>query len=107
MNTATPYEAATALELEARRQNISYGRLVANTDPWRQDEIIDAYMEKKSGRPRRRGRPPGQTCAGCALWRPDPQSRAGGVCPAPLKDSALPKYKSRKDRACTQFAAKE
>lgn len=61
MKNYTPYEAATALELEARRQKLSYGRLVANTDPWRQDEIIAAYMKRK--RAHRRGRSNGQTCA--------------------------------------------
>ena len=106
MKNYTPYEAATALELEARRQKLSYGRLVANTDPWRQDEIIAAYMKRKRVR-RRGGRSKGRACADCARWQPDPQSRAGGSCPFPLKGSDLPKYKSRKDRTCTKFTAKE
>ena len=105
MKNCTPYEAAAALELEARRRKLSYGRLVANTEPWQQDEIIEAYMKRK--RARRRGRSKGHTCADCALWQPDPHSRAGGSCPFPLKGSDLPKYKSRKDRACTKFTAKE
>ena len=71
--TTTPYEAATALELEARRRN----------------------MKRKQAR--RRGHSKGQTCADCARWQPDPQSRAGGNCPFPLKGSDLPKYKSRKE----------
>lgn len=53
--TATPCEAATALALEARRRNLSYGQLVAATDWWEQNEIIAAYMKEKRARGRVRG----------------------------------------------------
>ena len=45
--TATAYEAATALVLEARRRGQSYGQLVSSTDWQEQDEIIAAYMARK------------------------------------------------------------
>lgn len=54
------YIAATALALEARRQTLSYGRLVANTDWWEQEEIVIAYMKKKRARSRCRGRAAGK-----------------------------------------------
>jgi len=44
---ATTLEAVTALELEARRQGISYGRLVANTDGYEQEQIVRAYCMRK------------------------------------------------------------
>lgn len=44
---ATNVEAVTALELEARRRGISYGRLAANTDKWEQEQIIRAYCAGK------------------------------------------------------------
>lgn len=47
---ATPSEELTALALEARRQGVSYGRLVANTDLWELKKIIRAYCAKKKRR---------------------------------------------------------
>lgn len=58
---ATPYEAATALVLEARRRDLSYGQLVAAADWWEQDKIIAAYMKEKRARGRARG--PGKNAA--------------------------------------------
>lgn len=52
---ATPTEELSALALEARRRGISYGRLVANTTPYEQQEIIQDYCEEKAkSRTRRR-----------------------------------------------------
>ena len=51
---ATPSEELTALALEARRQGVSYGRLVANTDRWDLKEIIRAYCAEKKRRGKRR-----------------------------------------------------
>jgi hypothetical protein len=49
---ATTEESATALELEARRRKISYGRLVGNTTEQERTEIIRQYCVRK----RRRGK---------------------------------------------------
>lgn len=51
---ATPSEELTALVLEARRQGVSYGRLVANTDLWDLKKIIRAYCAEKKRRGKRR-----------------------------------------------------
>ena len=52
---ATPTEELSALALEARRRGISYGRLVANTTPYEQQEIIRDYCEEKARNRRRKG----------------------------------------------------
>jgi hypothetical protein len=51
---ATPTEELSALALEARRRGISYGRLVANTTPYEQQEIIRDYCEEKARNRRRK-----------------------------------------------------
>ena len=44
---ATPSEELTALLLEARRQGLSYGQLVANTNRWDLREVIWACCAEK------------------------------------------------------------
>lgn len=102
--TVSEYTAATALTLEARRQGKSYGQLVADTDRWKQQEIILNYCDQKRGVSRRE-RPEGMTCGDCALWRWDVNSKrgAGGWCPIPKHGAAGQKYANRKKRACMQF----
>ena len=51
---ATPTEELSALALEARRRGISYGRLVANTTPYEQQESIRDYCEEKARNRRRK-----------------------------------------------------
>ena len=51
---ATPTEELSALALEARRRGISYGRLVANTTPYEQQEINRDYCEEKARNRRRK-----------------------------------------------------
>lgn len=51
---ATPTEELSALALEAQRRGISYGRLVANTTSYEQQEIIRDYCEEKARNRRRK-----------------------------------------------------
>ena len=53
--TVTEYKAVTALELEARLQGKSYGKLVADTPRWEQEQIVLRYLNKKPGRTSRKG----------------------------------------------------
>lgn len=51
---ATASEELTALLLEARRQGLSYGQLVANTNHWDLREVIRAYCAEKKRKSRRK-----------------------------------------------------
>ena len=52
---ATEYEALSALAAEARKRDISYGYLVANTNGCEREEIIRAYCAEKRKKVRKRG----------------------------------------------------
>ena len=52
---ATEYEALSALALEARKRNISYGYLAANTSAYEREEIVRAYCAEKRKKARKRG----------------------------------------------------
>ncbi len=50
---ATESEALSALAREAKRRDITYGKLAASTTEWERDEIIRNYCAKKRKEGRR------------------------------------------------------